>query len=170
MINFLKNFWLNQKQSIFFLGITIFLYGYLFFQHSQIFSESFHYFFSLFFSLLPILFLIVVLMTITLLLFENEKIKQSLVKKDGKKWVFAIIGGIISTGPLYIWFPFLADLEKKGVSYGIISCFIYNRAIKIPLMPVAIAYFGIKYVIILTLTMILFSLLQGKILSFLTRE
>ena len=79
--------------------------------------------------------------------------------------VFVIIGGILSSGPIYMWYPLLADLKHKGLSYGLIACFLYNRAIKIPLLPLAIIYFSWRYLFILTFVMIFMSILQGLIIN-----
>ena len=89
------------------------------------------------------------------------------VKYLGKKrkWLFAILGGIISTGPIYMWYAMLRELKEKGVGYGFIATFLYNRAIKPPLIPVIIYYFGLKFTIVLTGVMIIFSVLQGMIIE-----
>jgi uncharacterized membrane protein YraQ (UPF0718 family) len=91
-------------------------------------------------------------------------------EKKIKKWFFVIIGGILSTGPIYVWYPLLANLKDKGLNYGLIACFLYNRAIKIPLLPVAIFYFGWKYILILSFVMIFMSVIQGIIINKLTEE
>jgi uncharacterized membrane protein YraQ (UPF0718 family) len=72
-----------------------------------------------------------------------------------------IVAGIVSSGPLYVWYPLLAELRDKGVGYGYLAAFLYNRAIKVPLLPVAIFYFGLKYIVVLTTLMIVFSIIQG---------
>jgi uncharacterized membrane protein YraQ (UPF0718 family) len=60
-----------------------------------------------------------------------------------------------------MWYPLLADLKEKGLSHGLIACFLYNRAIKIPLLPLLIFYFNWQFVIVLTIVMIGASLIQG---------
>jgi uncharacterized membrane protein YraQ (UPF0718 family) len=80
-----------------------------------------------------------------------------------KRWLIAIFGGIASTGPIYMWYPMLKDLKKKGVGYGFIATFLYNRAIKIPLIPMLLFYFGLEYTLVLTVVMIIFSIIQGLI-------
>lgn len=90
---------------------------------------------------------------------------KHLKDKGMKKWFFVIIGGILSSGPIYMWYPLLADLRNKGLNYGLIACFLYNRSIKIPLIPLAIIYFSWKYIIILLLVMILASIIQGIIIN-----
>jgi len=72
---------------------------------------------------------------------------------------------VLSTGPIYMWYPLLADLKNKGLSYGLIACFLYNRGIKITLLPIAIFYFGWKYVLVLSLAMIFVSIIQGILLN-----
>jgi uncharacterized membrane protein YraQ (UPF0718 family) len=92
-------------------------------------------------------------------------ILKHLTDRGSKKWFFVVIGGILSSGPIYMWYPLLADFKKKGLSDGLIACFLYNRAIKIPLIPIAISYFNYKYIIILCITMILASIIQGLIIN-----
>ena len=64
-----------------------------------------------------------------------------------------------------MWYPLLADLRNKGLSYGLIACFLYNRAIKIPLIPLAIIYFSWQYIVILLVVMIFASIIQGILLN-----
>ena len=82
-----------------------------------------------------------------------------------KIWSIAIISGILSSGPIYIWFPLLKDLKEKGVKDRYLIAFLYNRAIKIPLLPIIAIYFSLKYVIILTIVMIIVSIIQGLIVE-----
>lgn len=100
-------------------------------------------------------------MTITHYFITPEFITKHFAESGIKKWIFIIIGGILSTGPIYMWYPLLADFRKKGVQYGYIAAFLYSRAIKIPLLPVVLFYFSMKYVIILTVVMIVMSVMQG---------
>jgi uncharacterized membrane protein YraQ (UPF0718 family) len=79
-----------------------------------------------------------------------------------KKWIFIIIGGILSTGPIFMWYPLLAELKEKGIGYGYLATFLYNRAIKIPLLPVVIFYFGLKYVVVFVFLILKFLFLCGK--------
>ncbi|RKX71004.1 hypothetical protein DRP53_02980 [candidate division WOR-3 bacterium] len=93
-------------------------------------------------------------------------INRYLARSAGiKRWLFAILGGIISTGPLYLWLPMLKGIKEQGVSDGFIAAFLYNRAIKPALLPLLILYFGLKYTILLTGTMIFFSIMIGLIME-----
>ncbi|MCD6496629.1 MAG: hypothetical protein J7K54_05135 [Candidatus Aenigmarchaeota archaeon] len=100
-----------------------------------------------------------------------ESVKKHLGTSSGaKRWAISIAGGIISTGPIYMWYPFLRELKKGGVGYGFIATFLYNRAVKIPLLPVIIFYFGIKFTAVLTVVMILMSVVQGIIFEKFEKE
>jgi uncharacterized membrane protein YraQ (UPF0718 family) len=94
-----------------------------------------------------------------------EFILKHIKEKGIRKWFYVIIGGILSSGPIYMWYPLLADLKHKGLNYGLIACFLYNRAIKIPLLPLAVLYFGWKYVIVLSFVMIAMSIVQGILID-----
>jgi len=48
---------------------------------------------------------------------------------------------------------------------GLIAAFLYNRAVKIPLIPLMIFYFGIPFVVILTIYTIVASVVEGKVLE-----
>ncbi len=48
---------------------------------------------------------------------------------------------------------------------GLIAAFIYSRAIKIPLLPLMIYYFGFMFVVLLTIYMIIAAVIQGKIIE-----
>lgn len=86
-------------------------------------------------------------------------------KKSIKGWLIAIAAGIISTGPVYVWYSMLADLREKGMSNGFVAAFLYNRSIKIPLLPMMAAYFGVLFVGVLAVVTIVFSVFQGILLE-----
>jgi uncharacterized membrane protein YraQ (UPF0718 family) len=82
-----------------------------------------------------------------------------------KGWVFAVVFGFLSMGPVYMWYPLVEELKKQGLRYGLIAVFLYNRAIKIPFIPLMIFYFGVRYVFILFFVMIFMSLIQGVLIE-----
>jgi uncharacterized membrane protein YraQ (UPF0718 family) len=84
-------------------------------------------------------------------------------KESGiKGWLLTVSAGILSHGPIYIWYPLLKDLRNHGMNIGLIAVFLYNRAIKIPLLPLMIYYFGLIFVVVLAIYMIIASVIQGK--------
>ena len=129
-------------------------------------TPTLQFFLSIIIRIIPILILIFVLMAVINYLVSPQKLVQYIGKSAGiKRWVIAIITGIISTGPIYLWYPLLSELKKQGVSYGFIASFLYNRAVKIPLIPLMVFYFGLAYVIVLTVVMIIISVIQGLIVE-----
>ena len=45
---------------------------------------------------------------------------------------------------------------------GLVAVFLYNRAIKIPLLPIMIFYFGTSFVTILAIYMVIASVIEGS--------
>lgn len=151
--------------SVYFLLIIILTYIILLIFDSKLFFSCLDFFFNILSNIIPILILVFVLMVFTNYFITQKFILKHMKKKGIKKWFFVIIGGILSTGPIYMWYPLLADLKNKGLNYGFIACFLYNRAVKIPLLPLMIFYFSFKYVMILALVMIFMSIFQGVIIN-----
>ena len=115
-------------------------------------------------NVIPIFILVFIIMIVANYYITPKAVNKYLGKTSGlKRWVIAIIGGIISTGPIYMWYPMLKELKKKGVNYGFIATFLYNRAIKPPIIPMIIFYFGLAFTVILTIVMIIMSIIQGLI-------
>jgi len=116
--------------------------------------------------ILPVLILVFGIMFLTNLFFEAKSIVKSLGKGSGfRGWVFAISGGIISSGPIYMWYPLLGDLKEMGMKDSLIAAFLYNRAIKIPLIPMMVYYFGWPFTIILSISMVFFSMVNGVLVE-----
>jgi len=116
------------------------------------------------FKVIPVFVLVFALMALTNYFVRPKTVARFMGNGSGiRGWVIAIVGGILSTGPVYMWFPLLKDLRERGVSDALISTFLYNRAIKIALLPMIIAYFGLKYTIVLTAVMIVASVMQGMV-------
>ena len=127
---------------------------------------SLKFFFDIIIKIIPVFVLIFVLMIIINRFVSTKKLMKYFGKKSGVKgWVAAIITGIISSGPIYLWYPLLNDLQKKGVRNGLVATFLYNRAVKLPLLPLMILYFGLVYTIVLTLVMMIISIFQGLIVE-----
>ncbi|GAG00735.1 unnamed protein product [marine sediment metagenome] len=113
-------------------------------------------------KILPIFVLVFILMFISALVLDFKKVAKYVGKEAGiKGWFIAIILGILSMGPIYMWYPLLSDLKEKGMKNSFIAAFLYNRAVKIPLIPMMIYYFGLSFTIILTFYMIVFSVING---------
>jgi uncharacterized membrane protein YraQ (UPF0718 family) len=122
--------------------------------------------------ILPVLGIVFALLFLSNL-FLNPKIVARYLGKGANRrgWPVAIIAGIVSMGPIYLWYPLLGDLRAKGMREALIATFLYNRAVKIPLLPMMIYYFGLRLVVIVTVLMILFSVLNGLLVErFLSKD
>ena len=149
-----------------FLIAVCLLYVVLGLFNSQLAIAGLRTFLSLLKKILPVLAIVFGLLFFSSLLIETKTIVRYLGKESKRRgWLIAVIGGIISAGPIYLWYPLLSDLRDKGMREALIATFLYNRAVKIPLLPMMILYLGIKPVVILSAYMILFSVLNGYIVE-----
>jgi uncharacterized membrane protein YraQ (UPF0718 family) len=114
----------------------------------------------------PILLLVFAVMFLTNLFFESKRVTRFLGAGSGwSGWMVAITGGIVSSGPIYMWYPLLSDLKEKGMKDSLIAAFLYNRAVKIPLLPMMVFYFGWKFALVLSIYMVLFSVADGVLVQ-----
>jgi uncharacterized membrane protein YraQ (UPF0718 family) len=153
-----------------FLIIIILIYVLILVINPEIFLKALNFSKIIFIKVAPVFLIVFILMVVSNYFITPKFIIKHLKNKGIKRWFFIIIGGILSSGPIYMWYPLLGDLKKKGLSNGLIACFLYNRAIKIPLLPIIISYFNLKYVIILTITMIIVSIIQGILINKIFKE
>jgi len=115
-------------------------------------------------KILPVFVMVFVLMFLSNLLLDPKKVLKWIGREAGAKgWLVSIVGGILSSGPVYMWYPLLSDLKDKGMKDAFMAVFLYNRAVKIPLLPMMVFYFGLAFTLILTFYMILFSVISGWI-------
>ena len=151
--------------SWYFLIGVLLIYTIIFIFSQELFFLSLKFSYGIILKIIPVMILIFILLALSDYFITPNVVTKYFGEKGLKKWIFVIIGGILSSGPIYMWYPFLADLKDKGMTDGLIACFLYNRALKIPLLPIAILYFGWKYIAILSLVMILMSIFQGVIID-----
>ncbi len=117
-------------------------------------------------KLAPTLAFIFILMFLSDLFFNAKKISKHIGHNSGfKGWLITIIAGIISSGPIYMWYPILSDLKDKGMQNKYIATFLYNRSVKIPLVPMMIYYFGLSFTIIFNIYIIIFSIINGLLVN-----
>lgn len=121
---------------------------------------------SIFSKIIPVIIMVFALLVGVNYLISPKMLVKYLGKGSGPKgWLIGVAAGIISTGPIYMWYPMLNELQKHGVRNGIIATFLYNRAVKPALIPLLIFYFGLEYTIVLTIVMIIISILQGIVVE-----
>ena len=83
--------------------------------------------------------------------------------------MIALLGGVLSHGPAYIWYPILSDLRKHDARDGLVIAFFYTRFIKLPWLPLMISYFGLAFTVVLTILVILGTWIQGWVVDKLTK-
>jgi len=129
-------------------------------------KNAFSMFVTTLWKVLPILVVVFGFIFLSNVIFKPKKVIKYLGANAGLKgWIIAIVGGILSSGPIYMWYPLLNDLREKGMKTSFIATFLYNRAVKIPLLPLMIYYFSWGFVLVLTFYMILFSVINGIVVE-----
>ena len=117
---------------------------------------------SVFLNMLIPLCSVFAIMVILNIFLKPAQIARFLGKSAGIKGrLLSAMAGIISTGPIYVWYPLLSDFRSKGAGNSPIAIFLYNRAVKPFLLPVMIGYFGWVYVVVLTVCLVLGSFVLG---------
>jgi len=116
-------------------------------------------------NVLPVLVIVFFLLLAADLLFEPKWIKCNLGREAGiKGWLLAAVGGVLATGPIYAWYALLRELREKGMRASLAAVFLYSRAIKLPLLPLMIHYFGTAYTLVLCLYLLGFSIVSGVLM------
>jgi len=148
----------------YFLAGVLILFIITYFINSDMAKSALLMFMDIILKVIPIFILIFILMAITNYFIKPKALIRYLGRDSGiKGWMLAISAGVLSSGPIYMWYPLLKDLQKQGMRPGLITAFLYNRAVKIPLLPLLIVYFGFAYSILLMVIMIIVSVFQGMI-------
>lgn len=97
---------------------------------------------------------------------DREWIEKCLGRKAGfRGWLVAVMAGILSTGPVYCWYAILGEFRDRGMSTSLAAVFLYGRAVKIPLLPLMVHYFGLRYTVVLSLYLLGFSVLSGLVVG-----
>jgi len=155
----------NKTSLIFFTIISI-GYVFLYFLNHSLFIKSFDRFIELSKQITPFLVIVFIIMFLNFLFIKPSIIKKHFGEQSGfKGYIYAIISGIISVGSVYMWYPLLKELRDSGMSNKLVAVFIYNRSIKLHLLPVMIFYFGLKFTVILAILSILFSLVIAFVIQ-----
>ena len=114
--------------------------------------------------MLPIVGLVFVFLFLANLFLERKWVAGHLGKAAGPGgWGLTIVCGVLSMGPLYAWYPLLRELKEKGMSPSLMAAFLYSRALKLPLLPLMIHYFGTGYTIMLSACIVIFALISGAL-------
>lgn len=149
-----------------FLTVVLVIYGVTALLDSDLTLRAATVFLQLLDKVYPVLVLVFLLIFIIDLLLNPKRVEKYLGRKSGiMGWLTAIVVGILSTGPVYAWYAVLHDLRKKGMRTSLISVVLYNRAVKLPLLPLLVHYFGLAYTVVLAAYLIGFSIIGGLIME-----
>ncbi len=152
----------NSKGRLYFLISVVLLYLMLipFFPNKSVAVLKF--FIKLLLRLIPIFIFVYAIMLLIYYFVNKAFLRKYMGEESGVKgWLIAIITGIISTGPMYVWYPLMKELRKNGVKDRYLATFLYNRGIKPAWLPLLIFYFGWFYSLTLLTVMAVLSILQG---------
>ena len=120
---------------------------------------------------LPIILVVFFLMGLVNITVDKEKISRHFGKESGwRGWFYAVVAGILSHGPAYVWYPFLQNLREHGVKDSLVFAFLYARAIKLPWIPLMISYCGWAFTLFFSLYIIVASVVQGLIVEMAERS
>jgi len=152
---------LFSRNSLIALGLTLLAYVLLQLAGTPDISTAWAYAGNLLRQILPVLAVVLLFMAGGNLV-PHAFVKRHLGEDSGMKgYLFALTAGTLSHGPVYAWYPFLSELQEKGVSNGKIATFLFARAVKIPLLAAMAFYFGIPFTIIFTACILGGALLMG---------
>lgn len=119
----------------------------------------------------PVLVLVFVLMFLAERFLTPGRTRAWLGRGSGLRgWLLAVAAGVISTGPVYTWYALLAELRDKGMRTALVAVLLYARAIKLPLLPLLAHYFGLRYMLVLSLLIAIFSIVNGLVMERLLRQ
>jgi len=149
-----------------FLGLVLAAYGLTALADPARAQQALGVFVSLLGQVAPVLGLILVLTFLIERFLDPKRTRAWLGHESGLRgWLTAVVAGILSTGPIYTWYALLADLRKKGMRTALVAVVLYARAIKLPLLPLLAHYFGLSYMLVVSLLIALFSVINGLLME-----
>lgn len=152
----------SGKGGWLFFGLVLFLYASIALCNYALAKQSFLFFGQTLIKVLPVLVLVFCLILILNLILSPQRVKTYVGAASGiKGWLLAIVAGILSTGPIYAWYVLLSELKQKGMKTSLLAVFLYSRAIKLPLLPLLVHYFSLRYTLVLSLYLVVFSIISG---------
>lgn len=157
-----------MKSGVKFLLAMLLLYGVVGLAAPELAGRALAEFRMMLVKIVPILGLVFVVLFLINLLLDPSWIRRHLGRDSGVRgWFFAVIGGIFISGPPYMLYPMLGEFKRHGARDSLLAVFLYNRNVKIPFVPVLAYYFGLRYTVVLSLYIILFSVINGWLVGLL---
>ena len=147
------------------------LYGAVALADPEMARTAFGSFVSLLIHVVPPLVMVYALILLFNAFAEPKWITRYVGPGSGLKgWVVALIGGVLSLGPIYPWYALLGEMKDKGMRPALVAAFLYARAVKPPLLPLLGYYFGLLFTAVLIGYMLLFAVLNGVLTESLAKN
>ena len=154
-----------------FLALVVTTYGLFGLADPAATVQSLSFFTHVIYQILPVLGLVFLLLFVANLVLKPRWIRRYLGSGSGiKGWIAAVLGGMLSLGPIYPWYAMLGELRQKGMRNALVAAFLYSRAVKLPLLPLMVHYFGVSYTLVLCFFLIVFSVISGIVIEKLMPE
>ena len=97
---------------------------------------------------------------------KPASVARWLGKGSGAKGVgLSTLAGVLSMGPIYAWYPLLADLREKGATGFHLANFLGCRAVKPFLLPLMVYYFGWAFTVVVNILLVVGALLTGVVVG-----
>ena len=159
----------RSRADLWFLGATLVGFGVVALVDAGYARQAAVAFWEMAKTLLPALVLVFILLSLfNLIQGIQKKLKGITGANSGLKgWWVAIIGGILSHGPVYAWYPLLGELKQQGARPALLATFLYARSIKLPWLPVMVHYFGLPYTVVFSFYIVVFSVVNGYLTAWL---
>jgi len=160
-----------EFKGIKFLFFVIIIHIFIFLYDKTSSSLALTKSFEVLLKLLPIFVVIILMTTLINYFLKPKSIMKHFGKDSGiKGWIYATLGGVISHGPMYAWYPMISELRQNGLKDGLLATFMFTRAIKIPFIPIIIDYFGVLFCVIFLTNILIAGILQGLIFEILNKK
>ncbi len=148
------------------LGFVVLLYGGSYLWDASRALKSLEGFAHVLGTLIPILIVVTFLTALINLFIDPKSLARHLGAESGiKGWMIALSAGVVSHGPMYAWYPMIQGLREKGARDGLLIAFFYARAVKVALLPMMVAYFGLTFTVVLTVLTLLAAWGQGVVMD-----
>ncbi|MCK5449639.1 hypothetical protein KAI32_02140 [Candidatus Pacearchaeota archaeon] len=159
----------NKSNQRYFLLVVFALYLSLLVFNQKLFFSASSTFLDLLLKIIPAFVLVFILITISNYFITPERVTKFSTKKGILKWLLMVLAGVLSVGPLFVWYPLLAKLKNHGLNPGLVATYIYSKAIVISFFPLLIFYFSLKYIIVLYCVLAIASIIQGILINILIK-
>lgn len=153
-----------------FLGLALLAYAVVALVAPDVAVQAWRAFVRMTGSVVPVLVLVFALVFLVERFLSPERTRTWLGHDSGwRGWLLALAAGVVSTGPVYAWYSLLAGLRGKGMRDALVAVALYARAIKLPLLPLLAHYFGLAYMLVLSLWLAVFAMVVGALTERLAR-